>query len=434
MIYPTQRLVAIAAAGAPLALLVGIMLPGLWLLPVFWLSLVLAAAAFDAVAMPRRIDTAASAPSNVAVGEMFALRVRVAAASGARQLAAALSTDDRLALAAGGRVAIALQGNSGAADIAITARRRGVVGQQQLDLRWQGPLGLVWRQQRQPRPPALLVTPDVRPVRTDGVALLSADAAAGMMAQIQLGSGGEFDALADFRAGMDRRGIDWKQSARHSRLLAKEFRAERDSNVVLAFDCGRTMAEPIAAVSRLDRAITAGLLTAYVSLKMGDRVGLFGFDERPRVAGAATTGAGAFAGLQRLAAQLEASPAETNYTLGLSTLAARLHRRSLVMLFTDFVDTTSAELMLRSVGRLLERHVLLCIVMRDDELEGLVAAVPVTPEDVSRAVIAAGLLRERRIVLTRLRRMGVDVLETPWQQAGPALARRYLETKRRTAL
>ena len=138
-----------------------------------------------------------------------------------------------------------------------------------------------------------------------------------------------------------------------------------------------------------------------------------------------------FAALQHSAAALDYSNHETNYTLALSTLAARLDRRSLVLLFTDFVDTASAELMLRSVGRLLERHVLLCVVLRDDELEGLAGAAPETPGDVSRAVIAAGLLRERAIVLTRLRRLGVEVLETRWQDAGPEVARRYLEAKRR---
>ena len=300
-----------------------------------------------------------------------------------------------------------------------------------LDLRWRGPLGLVARQRRQRGDRTVEIVPDIRAVHTDGVALLAADARAGQVAQFAVGSGGEFDALADFRRGMDRRQIDWKQSARHAGLLAKEYRTERDTNVVLAFDCGRTMCEPLAGLPRIDRAVSAGLLTAYVSLRLGDRVGLFGFDARPRLAAAAQAGRGAFARLQGLAARLDYSAEETNFTLGLSTLAQRLDRRSLIILFTDFVDTVGAELMLRALGRLLERHVLLCVVLRDDELEARARAEPVVADDVTRAVIAAGLLRERRIVLTRLRRMGIEVLEAPWQEVGPALARRYLDIKRR---
>ena len=425
MIYPTDRLVWLTAAGAPVALLVGVVFPHLWLLPVGWVAVVLAFAAYDAAVMPSGLTATAELPGSVNVGEAFA--VRLTASGLARRREVAVTTDPLLETASGGRAAF--DGTS--ATLPVTALRRGLSRIAHLDLRWQGPLGLTWRQRRQVLDHELVVTPDIRPVRTDGVALLTREARIGQIAQLEQGQGSEFDALAEYRSGMDRRRLDWKQSARHSKLLAKEYRAERDNNIVLAFDCGRTMCEPISGLPRLDRAITAGLLTAYVSLKMGDRVSLFGFDARPRVAGAALTGVGAFAGLQRAASRLDYSPEETNYTLALSTLAARLDRRSLVMLFTDFVDSTSAELMLRSVGKLLERHVLLCIVLRDEELEGLAAAAPATPEDVSRAVVAAGLLRERAIVLTRLRRMGVEVLETPWQQAGPALARRYLEAKRR---
>ncbi len=424
MIYPTDRLVWLTAAGAPVALLIGVLVPSLWLLPVGWCAAMLAAAALDASMTARGVRVTAALPRSVNVGEEFA--VSLTAAAPARHLQAALAGDPLLDAANGGRVAV-----GGAARLAVHALRRGRARIAHLDLRWQGPLGLAWRQRRETLDHQLLVTPDVRPVRSDGVAILTREARTGLTAQMEIGHGGEFEALAEYQAGMDRRRIDWKQSARHHALLAKEYRAERDNNIVLAFDCGRTMVEPIAGLARLDRAIAAGLLTAYVSLKLGDRVSVFGFDARPRVAAAAQSGISAFAGVQRAAAELSYSAEETNYTLALSTLAARLDRRSLVLLFTDFVDTTSAELMLRSVGKLLERHVLLCIVLRDEELEDLARAAPATPEDISRAVVAAGLLRERAIVLNRLARMGVEVVQVAWQDAGPSVVRRVLDAKRR---
>ena len=426
MILPSRRLILLAALGAPLALLIGVAAPGLWLLPLLWIVLLLALAGYDVAVAPGRAAVAVAAPRSVNVGEDFALRLTGEGRT-PRHLRAALSADPRLTAKDGGRAAF----RDGIALLPLTAIRRGAAQLAQLDLRWRGPLGLAWRQRRLDLNSQLIVTPDIRPVRDQGVAILTRDARTGMMAQLETGQGGEFDALAEYQPGMDRRRLDWKSSARHSKLLAKEYRAERDNNIVLAFDCGRTMVEPLAGLARLDRAISAGLLTAYVSLKMGDRVSLFGFDARPRVAGAALTGVGAFAGLQKLAAGLDYSSEETNFTLGLSTLAARLDRRSLILLFTDFTDTTSAELMLRATGRLLKRHVLICVVLRDDELESLAAAEPHDADDVSRAVIAAGLLRERRIVLTRLKRLGVEVLEAPWAELGPQLARRYLEAKRR---
>ena len=122
-----------------------------------------------------------------------------------------------------------------------------------------------------------------------------------------------------------------------------------------------------------------------------------------------------------MAAEIDYSTEETNFTLGLTTLAARLDRRSLVVVFTDFADPTSAELMLRTVGRLTERHLVLFVVMRDEELETLADSRPSTPEDVSRAVIAGGLLRERAGGDRPAAAAGRAVVEADHRRLGPAL-------------
>jgi uncharacterized protein (DUF58 family) len=131
---------------------------------------------------------------------------------------------------------------------------------------------------------------------------------------------------------------------------------------------------------------------------------------------------------------VEYSDRETNYTLGLATLATGLQRRSLIVIFTDFADTVSAELMLAAVGTLLKRHLVLFILFRDEELEGFAAAEPNAPEDVTKAVTAAALLRQRRLVVNRLRRLGVHVIEAAHDRAGPALVNAYLEVKQRNLL
>lgn len=433
MIYPSARLFLAIAGGSALAMLVGVLNPNLWLLPLLWALLLLGCAGLDALSGRRHRGHGVElqAPHAVDIGDSFALGVELRGSRPVRVTEVAITASPLLRLDKGGKARV---GADGVAVLPATAERRGTARISRIDVRWLGPLGLVWLQRRVEIARDILVTPSLHSLGSDGVALLSRDAAAGMVAQLNTGPGGEFEALTEYEPGMDRRRIDWKQSARHQELLVKEFRVERDNNIVLAFDCGRTMVEPIGGLPRIDRAITAGLLTAYVSLKMGDRVTLFGFDSKVRQVTAPQSGPGSFAAIKRAAAQLDYSSEEANFTLALSVLAQRLTRRSLIILFTDFVDPTSAEWMLRSIGRLLSSHVLLCVVMRDEDLESLVSAAPGDADDVSRAVIAAGLLRERRLVLTRLRRMGVEVLEAPWRDLGPAVAQRYLATKRRQLL
>jgi uncharacterized protein (DUF58 family) len=105
-----------------------------------------------------------------------------------------------------------------------------------------------------------------------------------------------------------------------------------------------------------------------------------------------------------------------------------------VVVFTDFTDPTAAELMIEASSRLLKRHLVLFVVMQDEELEDMVAVEPQEPADISRAVVAAGLLRERDTVVARLRRLGAHIVETPAAGIGPALINAYVDLKRRDLL
>ena len=59
---------------------------------------------------------------------------------------------------------------------------------------------------------------------------------------------------------------------------------------------------------------------------------------------------------------------------------------------------------------------------------------PQTPEDVARAVVAAELLKERDIVLSRLTRMGAQIVDTRADDLNLDLLNRYLDIKRRDQL
>jgi uncharacterized protein (DUF58 family) len=105
-----------------------------------------------------------------------------------------------------------------------------------------------------------------------------------------------------------------------------------------------------------------------------------------------------------------------------------------VILFTEFTDPTSAEFLVRAAARLTKSHLLLVVVLRDAEVEALVDARPDTADDVARAVTAAALLRDRLLVLTRLRHLGAHVVESAHGEVGERLVQSYLDLKRRNLL
>ena len=433
MIYPTRRAIFLAALGIPLALLLAVVAPRLWLVGASWVVFVVGLMLLDAVAAGGRskLSIVPFLPNGMAVGQTarasFALQFGGALAPRSAQVA--LDIGHRLALSPDRRD-VAIVGRAGTADFAVTVRRRGQGTFERLWVRWPGPIGLAWLQKTQSLDRTIPIVPNVQAVKDEASRLFRRDMPLGLHIQQNAAQGSEFHALHTFESGMDRRTIDWKQSARHGLLLAKEFQAEQNQHIVMVLDTGRLMSEPVAGQPRLDRALQTILLIAYVGLKIGDRVGLFAFDEKPRLRSGTVAGPAAFGHLQHLASGLDYSTAETNFTLGLSQLSADLDHRSIVIIFTDFVDTTSAELMLENIGRLLQRHLVLFVVFRDAELEDMSRARPSSPEDVSRAVIADALLRERDIVIERLRRRGVHIVDAPLEQMGMGVLEAYLAAKR----
>ena len=90
--------------------------------------------------------------------------------------------------------------------------------------------------------------------------------------------------------------------------------------------------------------------------------------------------------------------------------------------------------MIESISRLVSRHVVLFVTMADDELETMSAAAPDDLETLSEAVSADQLLRQRALVTRRLRQIGVDVVEAPFDRIGTRLLDAYLAIKRSGAI
>ena len=437
MISPTPRAVWLMAVGFPLMLLIGILAPGLWVLAAAWIMLVLGLLLLDTMFAAKLTAFAAdlTAPAMLYIGSEDPVKLAISFERGPLPSRVQVKLDTGPLLEP-----VPMQGLRGwngrehILDLPLKPLRRGQADLIALWARWQGPLGLARKQIRQDLSQQVPILPNSRWVKQEAVRLYTRDADFGIKQQLHKGDGSEFDALREFSAGMDRRAIDWKQSARHRHLLAKEFRTERNHNIVFAFDTGRLMSEPLDGVPKLDRAINAALLLAFVSLRAGDRTALYGFDAQPVLSSNLLHGTAAFTQAQSLASTLDYSANDANYTLALTDLSGKLKRRSLIILFTDFVDTVSSELMLETLTRLTKRHLVLFATFKDSALEDLLDAPPDTPEDISRAVVADTLLDERKLVFRRLQRLGVHVIETTPERFGSKLVSQYLDIKAKDLL
>jgi len=435
---PSGRALALLALLAPAAVVVAATAPAAWIAaPIVGLALLLLVV-LDGLLAPRLTDLKLGTPNDIEVGQPANLSAHAEFAGPAQRASprVALRFDPRLGER--GAVEFALAPGDlpeichGATE--LVANRRGTAAVHDIWLRWNGPLGLAHRQAHRPLDRQVRVWPDLSPVRSPVLQAFLRDAQFGLIARRIRGEGTQFEALSEYEPGMDRRRIDWKASARHTRLYARENESERDNQIVFAFDCGQAMCEPVDGLPRIDRAVSAALMAAYVALKGGDRVALFAFADRPGLLTPFATDSRAFHRLQTAAAGIDYLPREPNFTFALATLTARLRRRSLIVLFSDFADPTSAELMVESVERLVRHHLVIFVTLADAELSDLAEVDPATLRDLATAVAADGLARQRALVLQRLRRLGVDVIEAPWQAVGYRLIDRYLAAKQAEAV
>ena len=103
-------------------------------------------------------------------------------------------------------------------------------------------------------------------------------------------------------------------------------------------------------------------------------------------------------------------------------------------LFTEFVDSVMAELLIESLKRMANRHAVIFVTMQDPTMVRMTEAEPDNFDTIARAVVAHDFLRERAIVLERIARLGVHCLDVPVGGMTIGLLNRYLEIKQKGLL
>jgi uncharacterized protein (DUF58 family) len=243
----------------------------------------------------------------------------------------------------------------------------------------------------------------------------------------QRGSGWEFESLRDYVSGDDVRLLDWKATARRSRLIVRNQQAERNQTLLLLLDTGRLMNAEVEGAAKLDHAVSTALVLAHVALARGDRVGLCTFSHRvhhwvpPR----------GHLSQNRLLAEtlydLKGDFTESDHGRALRLLGARHPKRALLVLITDFVDAQTSADMTAHLRLTARRHLVLFTAVNDPFLERAARSVPDTDLEGFRKAAALELLQERREVLEGLRQGGMHVLDVAPTDLGPPLLNRYLE-------
>lgn len=301
-------------------------------------------------------------------------------------------------------------------------------------VRHRSPLGLWIRQLRIRAEDGVRVYPDVQAVRAYD--LLARQNRENQMVRATRIRGGEsdFECLREYTRDDEFRSIDWRATASKRKLITRQYQLERNQSIVFALDCGRLMTARTDGLPLFDHALNSALMLGHVAVRAGDNVGLFTFSDEVHAFVAPSTGPQVARRLVQATFATHAGLRESNVQAAFVRVAAQLRKRSLIVLFTQVIDDTSATELLRTVRGLHPRHLPLCIIFRDPDLEAAVRPHSDRPEAYYQAAAAAELLTARDKLLRSLHQAGALVLDVEPRQLTSALINRYLDIKVRHLL
>ncbi len=302
-------------------------------------------------------------------------------------------------------------------------------------LRVRGRWGLIVRRLRIPLETKCQVYPNlIQTRRWDLLARKGALFAAGFKPIGRFGRGTEFSQLREYVPDDEFRSIDWKGSARKGKLVVREYEVERSQPLALFIDCGRQMIGRIDEHTRLDYAINAALMLAYVAILKGDQVGVVAFGSKIQHYIAPRRGVPQLNRIIEALYDAQPTEVESDYAGAIRRFLATWRKRSLIVLFSDLVDPSASSVLLRHLPSLHPRHLPLAVLMKDPELTSIERQVPSDTSELFEKAVACDLATSRDLAARQLRQAGCLVMDVAPEELTVAVVNEYLKLKARSLI
>jgi uncharacterized protein (DUF58 family) len=309
-------------------------------------------------------------------------------------------------------------------------------------LEGQSRMGL-WLGRRQlPLSTEVRVYPNINNERKPMAAFFLRREGLGAHAQRQVGKGRDFEKLREYVPGDGYDEIHWKATAKRGSPITKVFQVERTQEVYIAIDSSRLSARQSVTGGgatygdpALDRYITAALVMAMVTQRMGDMFGLITFSDKVHTLLRARGGRDHFNACREALYELQPDRVSPDFQELATTLRLRLRRRALIIFLTALDDPILAESFAESMTLINRQHLILVNVMPPNGTAQVFSNPAVDDAgDVYSAL--AGHLRwhDLQALQGRLHRQGVPLHVVDDARLCPQLVSQYMTVKARQQL
>lgn len=247
----------------------------------------------------------------------------------------------------------------------------------------------------------------------------------------RIGHQTEFEHIREYVQGNDYRTINWKATARRHQLMVNVYQDERSQQVYSLIDKGRVMQQSFGGMTLLDYAINSSLVLSYVAMHREDKAGLVTFSDHFETFVPASRQEGHLTLLSDSLYKEQTVFGETDFSALCVHLEKRVTRRSLLMLYTNFMTLVEARRQLPYLCNLARRHCLLVVFFEDDDVRHYADSPADTTEDYYCHVIADKFIYEKRQIVALFRQYGIQALLTSPSLLTADVVNRYIEIKSR---
>lgn len=175
------------------------------------------------------------------------------------------------------------------------------------------------------------------------------------------GTGLEFDDVRPYQYGDDIRAIDWNVTAKGHGTFIKTFREEKEQTVYFIIDVSASQFIGSALQTKLSLATELCGVLALSAVKESSHVGLICFSDERELFIKPAKGITQAYGIVHALANLKPRSEKTSLSKALTFALSTIHRRSIIILISDFIDT-DFERQLKALARV---HDVICIRVAD---------------------------------------------------------------------
>lgn len=245
----------------------------------------------------------------------------------------------------------------------------------------------------------------------------------------RLGHTMEFEQINEYVPGDDVRTINWKATAKHSKLMINQYQDEKSQPIYSIIDTGRVMKMPFDSLKLLDYAINSALSFSNIALRKNDKAGLLTFSKKLDTLVAASNKKTHLNVINEALYNIDTQYTDSDFGLLYAQIKRKIAHRSLLIIYTNFEHISGLKRQLPYLKAISKQHLVVTVFFENTELNELITTNAEDLQDVYHKTIAEKFAFEKRLMVKELQNKGIHAILTKPKNLTVNVINKYLEFK-----